>query len=236
MEHRPHRETPAEGQHRPEGADRVELAWAVASPEAVERGWPLLDDGERRRAEGILHEPSRLLHVAARVLVRERLGERLGVDPSRLRFQAGRHGKPRLAPPWDSSGWEFNLSHTGDRVVLALARGRAVGVDVERLEPIPPDEMARLAESFFSPAERSALQSVDAARAGDAFLRTWTRKEAVLKAAGEGLSPDLAAWDTASGPLVRGRWAVREIGAPEGHVASVAAEGLGWTVADPDRR
>lgn len=94
----------------------------------------------------------------------------------------GPHGKP-YAP--DADGIEFNLSHCGNHVVLAMARGQAVGVDIERLRP-RPSAMA-LARRFFAADEADALERMSEAVRAVAFMHLWTHKEAVLKSLGDGL-------------------------------------------------
>lgn len=94
----------------------------------------------------------------------------------------GAHGKPYV-PEWPEL--EFNLSHTGPHVLIAFARGQALGVDLEcRERRLSLDEIAR---RFFAPAEARALEALDPALRRAAFLRLWTHKEAVLKALGAGL-------------------------------------------------
>jgi phosphopantetheine--protein transferase-like protein len=118
----------------------------------------------------------------------------VGAAPESLEFTAGDHGKPALADssPGRASGVEFNLSHSDDLALVAVARGRAVGVDVERWSP--ETEHLELAERFFSPAERDALRALAGSReqviAG--FFAAWSRKEAYLKATGTGLAGGLS--------------------------------------------
>lgn len=113
------------------------------------------------------------------------LGAYAGPDaPAVLR---GEHGKPHFPAPFGGIG--FNWSHSGDRALFAIGRGREgfeLGVDVERIRPRP--RALELATRFFAPAETAMLAALPADRLLDGFLRLWTAKEAVLKAHGGGLS------------------------------------------------
>jgi 4'-phosphopantetheinyl transferase len=100
-----------------------------------------------------------------------------------LAIVRGAHGKP-AAP--DAGGIEFNLSHSGRHVLIAFARGQALGVDVEAVDGRHRSVMA-IAQRFFAPEEAAALEPLDEAGRRLAFLRLWTCKEAVLKALGSGL-------------------------------------------------
>ncbi|MER8100653.1 4'-phosphopantetheinyl transferase superfamily protein [Kitasatospora sp. NPDC094016] len=163
-----------------------------------------------------------LAHAATRIV----LGERLGRDPAGLRFSRGPWGKPAVE---DAPGLHFNLSHSGEIALLALA-SRPVGVDVElaRAEL----DTARLAGRFFPPDERELV-----AREGpDAFTRLWTRKEACVKASGARLTQGMgipvahdgpeATVYARSGPLP-GPWRVNDLPLPEEYAGSVALIGDG---------
>jgi 4'-phosphopantetheinyl transferase len=147
----------------------------------------VLSDQERDRARRFrfdhLQQHYTIAHGALRVL----LGRYLSVAPDRLRFGEGSHGKPQLImPSGPPAAVRFNLSHSTDLAVVAVAADRDVGVDIEALRPVP--EMEEIARRYFS--DREAIDLMQSA--GDAreqnFFRIWTRKEAFIKAIGEGLS------------------------------------------------
>ncbi|MBW3556777.1 MAG: 4'-phosphopantetheinyl transferase superfamily protein [Actinobacteria bacterium] len=150
----------------------------------------LLQADERARRRRFAFAADRLRFLAAHALARLVLAEYLGEDPAALRFAAPcrtcgePHGKPRLDHP--SADLEMSLSHSGDRVAVAVARGVHVGIDVEQVPP-GADERAVIADAL-SPAEQRALQEVPSAHRALAFLRCWVRKEALLKATGHGLA------------------------------------------------
>lgn len=150
----------------------------------------LLQADERVRRQRFAFAADRLRFLAAHALARIVLARYLGEDPSALRFAAPcstcgePHGKPRLSHP--PANLEMSLSHSGDRVVVAVARGVHIGIDVEQVPP-GADESAVI-EDALSPAEQRSLQEVPSALRARAFFRYWVRKEALLKATGDGLA------------------------------------------------
>lgn len=159
-------------------------------------------------------------------------------------MEHGQHGKPALAPRTGAPPVAFNLAHTDSAALLAVAIGREVGVDIERVRP--GLDVDALSGSVLSAREQRALRG----RYGDArvagFLTYWTRKEAYLKARGEGLRHDLpslgvlrtegchggvhVAPDDPEWPDAAARWCVRDILVGGAHVAAVAARGHDWDV------
>jgi 4'-phosphopantetheinyl transferase len=187
----------------------------------------LLDEGEQDRAGRFGSPDDRRRFVVCRGVARLVLGRMLGTPPSRLRWAAGPHGKPELAG--DRGGLRFSLAHSGDLGLLAVAAGRPIGVDVELRRDA---DYGRLARRFLDPAGAAAVTA--AGGAGDAaFLRLWTRKEAVVKAAGGRLAQGLALPVSGTSPLVvrdprgvlPGRWLVRDLPAAGGYAAAIAAAG-----------
>jgi 4'-phosphopantetheinyl transferase len=146
----------------------------------------LLDDHERERVERFHFERDRRRFTAGRGQLRLLLGAYLERDPAALTFSYGPAGKPRLGDAERSAvPIDFNLSHSADMALLGVTRGRRIGVDIEALRDTPDlDDVAR---QHFSPEEVQARQALPAALKLDAFFVTWTRKEAYLKAIGDGL-------------------------------------------------
>lgn len=147
--------------------------------------------------------------------------------PERVAFETDARGKPRLAT---ESGVEFNLAHSADLMVLAVTRGVAVGVDVERVRPM--NDAQGIARRFFTPREADWLQYQKGAELERAFFNAWTRKEAILKATGEGISSGLASIELldADGqflPLIShglhgAMWALHALEPATGFVAALA--------------
>jgi 4'-phosphopantetheinyl transferase len=194
----------------------VWLVPVAGAPECI----AFLDDEERERATVFRDEAARRRFVVTHGALRLVLGRLTGTPPDLLRLArrcglcgGTDHGKPRLP----SSDLDFSISHSGGMAAIAVARGRKVGVDVERVRQ-RTDVMA-VAGSSFSPAEQRRIESpaTDEERRA-AFFHCWTRKEAWLKATGLGLAGGL---DTVPGP----GWSIRTLRAPAGYMAAVAAEG-----------
>jgi 4'-phosphopantetheinyl transferase len=110
-------------------------------------------------------------------------------DPGLLRFDDGPNGKPKLAPPFDAGGIEFNLSHSHETALIAVNQRDDIGVDIEFIKP--DFAILEIADHFFTKREVAALRALPAALQGRAFYKCWTSKEAFLKAKGTGLSGEL---------------------------------------------
>ncbi len=219
----------ATGQPNRPGIVSIARIWATR--DAVRRGWDCLDAAERLRADAFRSEPARDLFVTARSAVRMGLGAWLGIAARDVCLVVSPRGKPELAQTGGTTGWHFNVAHSGTLAVVAFARGFPVGIDVESMASIPEHETDALAATHFSEGERREWHESQGTGIVAGFLRVWTRKEAVLKASGEGLVDDLAGVDTSRRPRVLGKWDVREIEMPPGYVGSVAAAGTDWDAA-----
>lgn len=122
------------------------------------------------------------------------LGAYLGIPAPAVMLEPGARGKPRFAHsqgvPCNTDGFEFNWSHSGSYALIAIARDVPLGVDIERAARKP--RVLEIARRFFDPGEADALAAIDPDARNSAFISLWCAKEAVLKAAGEGLSFGLA--------------------------------------------
>lgn len=161
------------------------------------RAGDVLSHDERSRAARFHFEHDARRFSRSHQALRTILARYLDVEPAMLRFAAGPHGKPALDPP---SLLRFNLSHSGERALVALAWGREVGVDIEdRRDPKRQHHDAAsllaLARATFSDAEVQMLEALEPPAVERAFFRCWTRKEAFVKAMGRGLSLDLRSFD-----------------------------------------
>jgi 4'-phosphopantetheinyl transferase len=146
----------------------------------------LLSPPERARAERFRQADDRRRFILGRGLLRTMLGRQLDRAPASLVFGANPHGKPTLA---DAGDIAFNVSHSGDYVLVAVGRAAAIGVDVERVRP--DLDMVGVGRQVFTPAELAFITSASGAEKTFRFFRHWTFKEAVAKACGLGLSLDL---------------------------------------------
>jgi 4'-phosphopantetheinyl transferase len=176
--------------------------------------------------------------VVARGLLRNLLAAYLGVNSGTLRFAYGAQGKPFLL--LDSQAQvNFNVSHSHGRAAFAFSRGRELGIDIEYIKDDFDDEL--VAGRFFSRAEVLALRTVPRDLRKRAFFNCWTRKEAYIKARGEGLSMPLDQFDVTLRPdepvrLLNNyreereveRWSMRAIPAPQGYAGALVVEGNDW--------
>ena len=132
--------------------------------------------------------------MARRAFLRRVLAGYLGVAPARVRYRVSHRGRPELESP---RGITFSASHSDGLAGIAVARDRLVGLDLERIRPLP--DLLDLADRVCSPTEYAGLQSVAEPERGEAFLRLWTRKESYVKALGTGLSMPLAELEVGHG-------------------------------------
>ncbi len=158
----------------------------------------LLSADERSRRDALRFERDRDRFVVARALQRLVLARYLGCAPSALAFMRGAHGKPALSSPAET-GLGFNLSDSGDLVLMAVARRREVGIDVEQwAADLDSDALDELAGTAFSDAECAMLAAAAADDRPRAFFAIWSRKEAYIKATADGLSQGLAHFDVSA--------------------------------------
>ncbi len=182
----------------------------------------ILSDDERQRAAKIRSLPHRTEFLATRILLRELLGAVLGCPPAAVPILRKPGGKLHLAG--DQS--EFSLSHSGGWFAVALSADQPVGVDVEPIRPL--EGMAEIVSEFFPPAARADFTAARPDKQPTVFFRWWTRIEAAVKAAGDGL-------DSAPGCL-EGAWC-ESCDLVPGLAVAVAARGRGpcavtWHLAD----
>jgi 4'-phosphopantetheinyl transferase len=195
----------------------------------------LLSPDETQRADRFHFDQHRESFIVARAAMRQLLAGYVNVAPQKLIFFYGEQGKPELAPECSDGRIRFNLSHSGDFALLAVAGALSLGVDIERIN----EEFAGedIAERFFSRSEVSQLRAIATDAKADAFFSCWTRKEAYIKAVGGGLSIPLDSFDVAFGPGVSAAllrvpvtpdaklWSLYDIPAPQGYKAALVIEG-----------
>ena len=158
---------------------------------------------ERARADRFRLPQDRRRSIAARGTLRTLLGQVLGRDPVGIAFTYGPQGKPSLPLSKSAPSLAFNVSHSGDLALIALLWGEAVGVDIELIRP--ELEWQGIANRFFGDDELAWLHSLPAAEQTDGFFCLWTRKEAYLKARGEGVWHELKRYDVSRSPVSEDR-------------------------------
>ena len=175
------------------------------------------DDLMRFRSLSVRSTRNRFL--TSRWLLRTLLGQYLNATPSDIAFKFGAHGKPLLR---DDASLHFNISHSRNYSLLAFSREHALGIDIEERSREVSEH--RLAMRYFSEPERELMETFDKTKQG--FLEIWTRKEAILKARGDGLTVDIAAVNVLPDTAQRaGGYLLRSIELPEDLVGSLAFAG-----------
>ena len=206
----------------------VELAASAASVAACYRS---LSADEKERVSRFRFEHLKTAFTLSRGILRVLLGSYLGIHPDQVRFAYAPRGKPRLASP--GAPLEFNLAHSGKFAAYAFAAGCEIGVDIEEVRPLPDQQS--IVRQFFSREECEEWLRLDPAARDEAFFLCWTRKEAYIKAVGEGLSMPLDSFrvslrpgaraeliDAAGDPAAASRWRLRSLAPADGYVGALA--------------
>ncbi len=149
----------------------------------------VLSEEERVRARAIHHPASKGHFIATRSALRHVLGGCLGVDPKSLAWSYNDKGKPRLWGSAENKGWVFNVSHSGDHALMAIARDLKIGVDIEKVRP--RKALEPLAKAILTPQEASRWPLGGEELRTASLVATWASKEAFLKATGHGIAGGL---------------------------------------------
>jgi len=217
-------------------ADDEVHVW-IASLDALAPNLPQLTEtlsaSELYRAGRFQFGLDRSRFIARRGLLRILLARYLDADPAQLSFSCGPYGKPEFSGLRDATPLQFNSSHSSGLVLFAVARRVPVGVDIERLRPIP--DIDRIAAKFFSSRENTMLGTVPAGQRLEAFFNCWTRKEAYLKATGDGITDGLLQIEVSLAPGQRaellsvngdsraaGLWFMHSLAPAPGFVGAIA--------------
>jgi 4'-phosphopantetheinyl transferase len=233
--------SPAPGLELPPGEIHV---WSIRldpAPERVEALGRSLSPDERERAARFRFDKHRRQYVVGRGALRTLLAFYTGTTPELIRFDYGPRGKPFLAvgavgaASQNPGGLFFNLSNSDEMALAGFLQGREIGVDLEFRKPMPDCE--QISERFFSASERDVLRALPAHLKEEAFFNCWTRKEAYLKAVGEGLAAPLDSFDVTLAPgdeprmlslkgdaAAGARWFFRHLLPADQYVGAVAVE------------
>ena len=163
--------------------------WRVWLDEEQSWMWEVLSDEEQARAKRFKFPRHRRRSIVARASLRHLLGRYLQIDPADIVLHTTEHGKPYVKHLYGPHELTFNVSHSHECALIALTIDRLIGVDVEHLRKVR--DVRNIAKHFFAAGEVAKLRTVDEAELNSTFLRCWTRKEAFIKAIGEGLSHPL---------------------------------------------
>lgn len=217
-------------------ADEVHVWTADLDSYAPESLISVLSTDEAQRAQRFHFSTDRHHFIVARALLRKLLAGYLKTAAHEVTFHYGDYGKPGLV---SAAPCKFNLAHSHGRAAYAFSLNRELGIDLELVRADFGGE--EVAKRFFSRCEIETLQKLPKALAGQAFFNCWTRKEAYIKAIGEGLSMPLDLFDVSLAPgepaaLLRNRrnadevsrWSMQSLTAAQGYVAALVVEGNDW--------
>ena len=160
-------------------------AWCASLNQPVESYLDLLSEDEKIRAKRFLFHQDQRRFIVARGLLRTILGLYLEIAPGAIQFSYTKSGKPVLVEKTGGPNLCFNLSHSGDLVLIAFSHDRQIGIDLEKIRPVP--DVMQLVSQFFSTEENAEFTTMPHDQKLIAFFSGWTRKEAYLKARGDGL-------------------------------------------------
>src|SRR5882762_104089 len=222
----------------PSGVARVWQWLLDVSALQVADSKKVLSPDEMERAERYRFDQHRNEFILTRAVLRIMLASYTAQSPESLSFDYSAQGKPALknGPP----DLRFNVSHTEGLALLALVKEREIGVDAEKIRPQP--DAQKLAKRFFSAREQLFLRKLSGDELQRAFFRCWTRKEAYIKAKGEGLSIPLHAFDvsheedqpaalvgTRPDPTEAGRWTLYDLSVGQGYAAALTVANVPTT-------
>jgi 4'-phosphopantetheinyl transferase len=202
----------------------------------LERLAATLSVDETARANRFFFERDRNAFIVARGTLRQLLASYLHRAPTDLQFAYQPRGKPSLAPSSEDTPLEFNIAHSHGLALLAFCLGSSLGVDVEFVRPDIASE--EIAGRYFAPQEVAELGSLPPSQRPEGFFCGWTRKEAYVKALGDGLQIPLASFRvslTPSQPAVlecanSGRWSLHSLSPASDFAGALVAEGTDWRV------
>src|SRR5262249_3939596 len=181
-------------------------------------------------------ERDRRRFTVARSHLRAILARYLNEVPAAIEFSYGPRGKPSLAGRFESNSLRFNLSHSGERALLAVSRDVQLGADIEENRPI--DDHSKIAERFFSAGEKAVMRALRPDESLEGFYRCWTCKEAYVKATGDGLARPTESFDVVflppeqarlvsvdQDPSEASRWTLLAFTPEQNYIAAVVIEG-----------
>lgn len=174
---------------RPMLMDNQVHLWTIPldlAENSIEQYGQYLSSEESERARRFYFERHRRRYIASHGALRVILSDYLDADPIEIQFDQRQYRKPKLSAPFSGSRVHFNLSHSHELAVLGVVLDHEIGVDVEYI--LTKRDMDAIAARFFSPSEHAAYLGLPEDQRSQGFTNCWTRKEAFIKALGEGLS------------------------------------------------
>jgi 4'-phosphopantetheinyl transferase len=211
----------------------------AASASCLEECRQSLSPSEQARAQRFVAAQDRDDFIVAHGVLRHLLALYSGDSAADLSFSVAASGKPSLAAHSDTLS--FNLTHAQGCALIAVSDGQQIGVDLEKADR--QVKALAIAQRYFAPTERQAIESAPAAARGEVFFRYWVAKEAVLKGAGIGLQFPIDEFEvqfdaqgqsarirTGEGSTLGSDWMIRMLPVEEGWAAAMAARGSNWTL------
>jgi 4'-phosphopantetheinyl transferase len=188
-----------------------------------------LSPSERKRVHALLEERAVRQYVVSRAMQRHLLASYVGGNPADISFGVVAMGKPTLSHPNDI-GLTFNTTHSGNLVIIAITANRDVGVDVEKVKPVP--RALRVAKRCYSADEYEMLAALPPEMLDREFLQIWVKREGTAKARGDSVWRGLASWkngEIENSPALR-EWTVEPLDLGPEFVGVVVAKGSDWRI------
>ncbi|MEO8578403.1 MAG: 4'-phosphopantetheinyl transferase superfamily protein [Gemmatimonadales bacterium] len=186
-----------------------------------------LSPSEQKRVGALLEDKAVHQFVVSRAMQRQLLANYVGGLPSDISFGVVAMGKPTLSKP-NEIGLKFNTTHSGNLVIIAVTKDRDVGVDTEKIRPVP--RALRVAKRFYSDHEYQMLAALPQAELDLAFLSIWVRREGTAKARGDSVWRGLASWKNGALEESAREWTVERIDLGPEFVGVVVARGHDWRI------
>jgi len=211
-------------------------AYLDHEPTVIRRFEATLEPEEKARANRLVFQKDRNSFILSRGVLRELLGRYVDRPPEQLKFDYNWHGKPSLCAELIEQRVQFNISHSHGLALFAFALGRRLGVDVELVRPYFAGE--KIAELYFSPREVTELRALPPSLQAEGFFLCWTRKEAYVKARGEGLHIPLESFHVSLTPGQPERlqsddsrqWSLRSLRVDPRYVGALVGENADFRV------
>ncbi|MBD2182096.1 4'-phosphopantetheinyl transferase superfamily protein [Planktothrix sp. FACHB-1355] len=200
-----------------------------------------LSADELKRADRFYFEQHKKRFIVRRGILRTLLGRYLNMSPDRLHFDYAYRGKPALAKSCGGDTIRFNLSDSDGVALYAVTSDRELGIDIEQIRPM--EDAEQIAKRFFSEREYAVLRDIDPSQKQAAFFNCWTRKEAYIKAIGDGLALPLDEFNVSLAPGEPARllsikgdrqlataWFLQHLNPFPGYVGAIALQGFGFNI------
>jgi 4'-phosphopantetheinyl transferase len=194
--------------------------WLISCECTADPGsYGILSEGERKRADAFKFPEHRRRYINAHVCLRQILHRYTAVPPDALQFGCGESGKPFLENGGYACSLGFNLSHSAELAVVAVAAKPEIGVDVEWIRPVPDWE--EIARGSFHPAETEWIRAATPDLRTEAFFQVWTSKEAYIKTSGQGLAHPLDSFAVV-GEAPQREYVITRLELPFGYAGAIA--------------